>query len=163
MLEAIRLKLSDNPFQDHRVSQDPGTKTSRIDATSKHDLFQPSKITRVAKDRGIRLSTLPPRLAIIRETIEMINEWTNQRTAREKMVYNLARTTSIAFTVVETFDAVPGHAYGHAQYRRRSSDPVSKYFHTHVGICVSCNRRSCTRSMMCHASHSRCFLQRDLS
>lgn len=45
MLEAIRLKLSDNPFQDHRVSQDPGTKTSRIDATSKHDLFQPSKIT----------------------------------------------------------------------------------------------------------------------
>lgn len=26
MLEAIRLKLSDNPFQNHRVSQDPGTK-----------------------------------------------------------------------------------------------------------------------------------------
>lgn len=81
--------------------------------------FSLRKIVRENEPRTLRswLATLPPCVCRVFEqrSTRPTNVRANQRTAREKMVYNLARTTSIAFTVVETFDAVPGHVYGHAQ------------------------------------------------
>ena len=62
-------------------------------------------------------ATSTPRLEERSEERTNVRERINER-QREKMVYNLARTTSIAFTVVETFDVVCLHVYEHAQYRR---------------------------------------------